>query len=502
MSRRLTLASILAAAFCALAPSPVLAAEGLDAIPLGSWAVPAYSSVGIHSLTDLSGMLPFVAITPCRVADTRAGSGFGGAFGPPALVAGSVRDFPVTGQCGIPAGASAVSFNFTVTQAQGPGDLRVFPQGTGQPNVSTLNYNTGQTVTNAAIAALGRTGAVSLLADVSGTDVVIDVNGYFSNALNVGALGLSIVGSSSESLLYVRNSSTTCRFCSVIADIFSGANDASAITGHSQGTSGANYGVLGQAFSGSYGAAGVLGLVGMQRPTTISYFPAGMRGETIGSFGHGVLGIARSTVNGVGVAGSAVNASGTELNYGLLGANGFGVYAGGNMGASGAKSFIEPHPTDASKVIRYISLEGPEAGTYFRGKGRFVKGRARVEVPEDFRMVTDVDGLTVQITPIGPPTAVGISTVGLDGIEVESTRDVEFFYTVNGVRKTHKDLKPIIPGNEFMPRGPDARMPAYLTEAQKALLISNGTYREDGTVNLETARQLGWDKVWEEREKP
>jgi hypothetical protein len=45
-------------------------------------------------------------------------------------------------------------------------------------------------------------------------------------------------------------------------------------------------------------------------------------------------------------------------------------------------------------------------------------------------------------------------------------------------------------------------MPLYLPEVLKQRLISNGTYRPDGTVNLETARRLGWDKVWEQRSQP
>ena len=44
-------------------------------------------------------------------------------------------------------------------------------------------------------------------------------------------------------------------------------------------------------------------------------------------------------------------------------------------------------------------------------------------------------------------------------------------------------------------------MPAHLSAGQKAMLISNGTYREDGTVNLETAKRIGWDKIWAERKK-
>ena len=31
----------------------------------------------------------------------------------------------------------------------------------------------------------------------------------------------------------------------------------------------------------------------------------------------------------------------------------------------------------------------------------------------------------------------------------------------------------------------------------KQRLVANGTYNPDGTANLDTARRLGWDKVWE-----
>jgi hypothetical protein len=79
---------------------------------------------------------------------------------------------------------------------------------------------------------------------------------------------------------------------------------------------------------------------------------------------------------------------------------------------------------------------------------------------------------------------------------------VEFFYTVNGVRETFKDLKPIRRGGEFMPAKAESTMPAYLSEGQKRLLIRNGTYGPDGTVNMETAQHLGWDRIWEARLRP
>src|SRR5439155_19355429 len=80
--------------------------------------------------------LPFIAITPCRVADTR-GNGFTGAFGPPALLANATRGFTIAGQCGIPASAAAVSFNFAALNVGAAGDLRVFPAGGGVPTGST-----------------------------------------------------------------------------------------------------------------------------------------------------------------------------------------------------------------------------------------------------------------------------------------------------------------------------------------------------------------------------
>lgn len=45
-------------------------------------------------------------------------------------------------------------------------------------------------------------------------------------------------------------------------------------------------------------------------------------------------------------------------------------------------------------------------------------------------------------------------------------------------------------------------MPPWLSPQQKRRLVANGTYRTDGTVNIETARKLGWDKIWEQEGIP
>jgi len=122
--------------------------------------------------------MPFIGITPCRIADTR-GNGFTGPYGPPALVAGVPRTFILKGRCGIADNPQAVSLNVTVTNTLGPGFILIFPDGEAQPGVSTLNYVAGQTVANAAVVPLGTSGGITVIAGVSGTDLILDTNGYY-----------------------------------------------------------------------------------------------------------------------------------------------------------------------------------------------------------------------------------------------------------------------------------------------------------------------------------
>jgi sulfatase-modifying factor enzyme 1 len=140
-----------------------------------------------------AGETVFVGVTPCRAVDTR-GNGFAGPFGPPSLAAGVPRDFPLAGQCAVPAGAQAVSLNVTATNTQGPGFFLLAPAGGAPPLVSTLNYVGGETVANAALVPLGA-GALTVIAGVSGADLIVDVNGYFVD------LGLATPGACPPSMV-------------------------------------------------------------------------------------------------------------------------------------------------------------------------------------------------------------------------------------------------------------------------------------------------------------
>jgi hypothetical protein len=564
-----------------------------------NWPAPTGSSGahrGMTTQSDATNPVAFIGVTPCRVADTR---GANGTFGGPILTAGVPRSFPIpTGPCaGIPPNAQAYSLNLTVTGTLGTGFIKIYPQGGAAPVVSTVNYDTGQTIANAAIVPAGTAGGITVVAGVHGTQLILDINGYYGDTPNSAANPFKLFSNGNGYAMSLQNASTTCSgACGLYANVASGdavygvanANFAVGVQGNStaqgygvvgvsaagvgvQGTSNASgldaagvwgtstdaigtygfstnsngvwaqsgtldalaafggrnggylegagigafgvssattgdhWGVLGQSKSTTGAPAGVRGMDSSAYTPSVVCCPTGVTGDSKDSFG--VLGRSRYT----GVVGYLFDNTDTPLVFGALGTTfgtaadlttgPWGVFSFGNLGASGSKHFVEPHPTDPTRVILYASLEGPEVGTYLRGTARAENGRAVIALPEHFRTVTDEEGMTVQLTPIGGFASMYVESEDLDQIVVRSSKDVTFHYLVQGVRRAFKDFHPVQEGQEFMPRSPDDRMPAYLTEEAKRRLIANGTYNADGTVNLATAERAGWAAVWAERER-
>jgi hypothetical protein len=128
--------------------------------------------------------LAFYELAPCRVIDTR---GETGPLGGPVLSPGvSVRTFPVTGSCGIPATAKAISVNQTVTGSVVAGFIRVYPgdlTGALIPITSAVSFSAGKTRANNGILALAQDGSGTIAVEndaVGGTlHFILDVNGYF-----------------------------------------------------------------------------------------------------------------------------------------------------------------------------------------------------------------------------------------------------------------------------------------------------------------------------------
>ena len=134
-------------------------------------------TVGIRVIATATGPTGyrFVPVTPCRVADTRNSNG---PFGGPEMSAGSSRAFNIPqSACNIPASAVAYSLNVTVVPNGPLSYLTLWPEGTAQPYVSTLNSD-GRVKANAAIVPAGANGGVSVYV-TDPTQVILDIDGYF-----------------------------------------------------------------------------------------------------------------------------------------------------------------------------------------------------------------------------------------------------------------------------------------------------------------------------------
>ena len=155
----------------------------------------------VPSSSDPTPPLVFVAITPCRMMDTRGYDPTfvsGTVYGPPAMPAG-YRVLPVAGvtagYCSLPSTAQAVSLNVTLSPNAGsPVEyIELWPDLGTFPTVSTMNDLQGQMVNNAAVVALGSDGAFDVLV-TDPTNLFIDMNGYYV-APSALALGAGTVGS-------------------------------------------------------------------------------------------------------------------------------------------------------------------------------------------------------------------------------------------------------------------------------------------------------------------
>ena len=118
------------------------------------------------------------------------------------------------------------------------------------------------------------------------------------------------------------------------------------------------------------------------------------------------------------------------------------VTVSGNFTVTGVKNFAVPDPQNAKKAIYYASLEGPEAGTYYRGTAKTVDGEAVIELPGYFARITERERMTVQITPVGAPNQLYISEKTPERVVIKVAKgsvDGEFDYFVQGVRKGYLD---------------------------------------------------------------
>lgn len=111
----------------------------------------------------------------------------------------------------------------------------------------------------------------------------------------------------------------------------------------------------------------------------------------------------------VGVIGYCSPAA--SYGYGVIGqGNWYGVFANGNLGASGAKTFMIDHPLDPeNKYLRHFSIESPEVLNLYRGTVTCnASGEATVVLPSYFTAVNA--DISYQLTAVGGPAAVYVAS--------------------------------------------------------------------------------------------
>ena len=136
----------------------------------------------------------YTAVSPCRVFDTRTGTGSCTAAGAVPLApvgAGHTLAVKVTGVGGIPATATSVALNVTAVGATTATFVTVWPGGAGRPQASNLNVSNAKAVPNLVVVPVGAGGTVDFFNAAGNVNLVADLAGYFSPAstMNFTAVG-------------------------------------------------------------------------------------------------------------------------------------------------------------------------------------------------------------------------------------------------------------------------------------------------------------------------
>ncbi|CAB4744775.1 MAG: hypothetical protein F2694_06645 [Actinobacteria bacterium] len=167
--------------------TPVVGASVVTAPVSASVVAPVVGGLGYVPLAE-----------PCRVVDTRVAGGVLAAGGSRGFqVAGSGANFVAqggtSGGCGIPDGVGAAEISVTVVAPVGNGYLRVGPNDGSDPAATFLAYNSGVGITNTGTVPLDATNPLDLFVKnfVGDTQVVIDVQGYYTAGTGVGYVPLA-----------------------------------------------------------------------------------------------------------------------------------------------------------------------------------------------------------------------------------------------------------------------------------------------------------------------
>ena len=266
-------------------------------------------------------------------------------------------------------------------------------------------------------------GGISIIADS------VEMTLTISSSVEGGGSGGSVNGSASMDSIEILNKASS-------RIIFFDANEDDAGSAEFLSSAGqTTFFITTEATSPSSGAIGIF---------DDNNFAAGIFGQ---DGGGGLIQI----VNSSGAL--TVNLDGNDLGGGSVAlTNGLGATTifldgvFGDISATGLKLFRVPHPTDQSKEINYVAIEGPEAGMYVRGSAHLESGIAIIALPDHFRLLASEGSVTVTLTPLSA-SSLGLAVVekSIGGFRVrelsDGTGSYEFDWLVQAVRKGYEDFE-------------------------------------------------------------
>ena len=99
------------------------------------------------------------------------------------------------------------------------------------------------------------------------------------------------------------------------------------------------------------------------------------------------------------------------------------------------KPFDIPHPSNGEgHRLRYVCLEGPEVGVYFRGR---LTNKTEIELPLYWKDLVHIDSISVQLQPIGSHQDIVVKRVDEKKIYLQTNDEISIdcYYHVYAERK-------------------------------------------------------------------
>lgn len=253
-----------------------------------------------------------------------------------------------------------------------------------------------------------QSGASTFAISAEHTNIGVSIAAGSTNAANTYSTIQASTNSSTDIASAVLGSSSG-KAWGVTGQIEAGATGSAGVNGNNLRTSG-GHGVYGMGVNGVVGQTNYkdgFGVYGINTATIGT-------GDGPGVYGLGTTGVYGQTADGsgFGVYGENISTNGTTNNIGVAGwgwvgvygvddGTGIAIFADGELGASGTKSFVIDHPFDPeNKMLKHFCAESPEVLNIYRGNITLnEQGEAVIDLPEYFSEINI--NFSYYLTPIG-----------------------------------------------------------------------------------------------------